>query len=146
MDWGKAPAVEATVITVTIVETTRSQIGKMKDIPISKLIITKTGHRSTQYKQMVDTLSILCADKNYQGIDDVIQTGNDPVEADFVPPFPNANQLFTTQHVQISTINPVDPAAANGHNGMLKWTMLIQKSAIKNEYGTVVAPKTCRLY
>ena len=39
--------------------------GKMKDSPISKLIITKTGHRSTQYKKIVDTLPVLCVDKNY---------------------------------------------------------------------------------
>ena len=33
--------------------------GKMKDGPISKLIITKTGHRLTQFKKIVDTLPIL---------------------------------------------------------------------------------------
>ena len=43
--------------------------GKMKDGPISKLIITEIGHRLTQYKKIVDTLPVLCADKNYRGID-----------------------------------------------------------------------------
>ena len=41
----------------------------MKDGPISKLIITETGHRPTKYKKITDTLPVLCADKNYQGID-----------------------------------------------------------------------------
>ena len=66
--------------------------GKMKDGQTSKLIITKTGHWPTQYKKIIDTLPILCADKNYQGIDDVIWTGNDLVETDFMPTYPNANQ------------------------------------------------------
>ena len=39
--------------------------GKMKDNSISKLLITKIGHRPTQYKKIVDTLPILCADKNF---------------------------------------------------------------------------------
>ena len=43
----------------------------MKDGPISKLIITKTGSRPTQYKKIIDTLPVLCADKNYQGLDEV---------------------------------------------------------------------------
>ena len=33
--------------------------GKMKVGPISKLIITKTGHRPTQYKKIIDTLPVL---------------------------------------------------------------------------------------
>ena len=66
--------------------------GKIKDGPISKLLITETGHRATQYKKVVDTLPVLCADKNYQGIDDVIWNGIDLVEADFTPIYPNANQ------------------------------------------------------
>ena len=39
--------------------------GKTKDGPISKLFITKTGHRPTQYKKIIDTLPVLCVDKNY---------------------------------------------------------------------------------
>ena len=38
---------------------------KMKDSLISKLIITKTGHQSTQYKKIINTLPILCIDNNY---------------------------------------------------------------------------------
>ena len=46
--------------------------GKMKDGPISKLLITKTRHRPTQFKKITDTLPVLCADKNFQGLDKVI--------------------------------------------------------------------------
>ena len=46
--------------------------GKMKNSPISKLLITKTGHRPTQFKKITDTLPVLCADKNFQGLDEVL--------------------------------------------------------------------------
>ena len=39
--------------------------GKMKDIPISKLTITKTGHRPSRFKEISDDLPVLCADKNF---------------------------------------------------------------------------------
>ena len=64
----------------------------MKHGPISKLIITETGHRPTQYKKIIDTLPVLCADKNYQGLDDVIWNGIDLVEADFTPPYSEADR------------------------------------------------------
>ena len=86
----------------------------MKDGPISKLIITKTGHQPTQYKKIIDILSVLCADKNYQGIDDVIHTRNNLVEMDFIPLYPNANQWSITHNVKIGTVISTDPAAANG--------------------------------
>ena len=65
---------------------------KIKDGPISKFLITKTGHRPTQYKKIVDTLLVLCADKNYQGLDDVIWTGIDLVEINYIPTYPDANK------------------------------------------------------
>ena len=86
----------------------------MKDGQIFRLIITKTGHRPTQYKKVDDTLPVLCADKNYQGTDDIIWTRNDLVEADFMSQYPDANQWSTTHHVQIGIINSADPAATNG--------------------------------
>ena len=62
----------------------------MKDSLISKLLITKTGHRPTQYKEITDTLPVLCADKNYQGINDVIRNRIDQVKKDFMPTIPDA--------------------------------------------------------
>ena len=87
--------------------------GKMKDGCISKIKITETRHRATQYKKIIDTLPVLCVDKNYQGIDDVTWTGNDLVEVDFMPLYLDANQWSTTHHVQISTVNPLDVPAAD---------------------------------
>ena len=82
----------------------------MKDGPISKLTITKTGHRPTQFKKITDTLPVLCADKNFRGLDEVIRTKHNLVKADFMPPYPDAIQWSTTHHVQVSTVNPNDAA------------------------------------
>ena len=73
--------------------------GKMKEGSISKLIVTKTGHIPTQYKKITDTFPVLCVDKNYRGIDDVIWTGDNLVEADFMSTYLNTNQRSSTHHV-----------------------------------------------
>ena len=40
----------------------------MKDGPISKLAITKTGHRPTQFKKITNALPVLCADKTSEAL------------------------------------------------------------------------------
>ena len=85
---------------------------KMKDSPISKLIITETGHRPTQYKKVIDTLPVLCTDKNYRGLDDIIQNKIDLAKANFTPPYPNTNRWSTIHHVKVRTVNAADAAAA----------------------------------
>ena len=72
---------------------------KMKDSPISKLTITKTGYRPSQFKKISDALPVLCADKNYQGLDQVVRTGRDQVKTDFMQAYPDANRWSTTHHV-----------------------------------------------
>ena len=65
--------------------------GKMKDGPISKLTITETGHRPSQFKEISDALPILYTDKIFQGLDEVLWTGCDLIKTDFMLPFLNAN-------------------------------------------------------
>ena len=72
---------------------------KMEDCLISKLTITKTGHRPSQFKKISDALPVLCVDKNFQGLNEVLCTGRDPNEDDFMPPYPDANQWSTTHLV-----------------------------------------------
>ena len=69
--------------------------GKMKDSPISKLTITETGHRTSQFKKLWDALSVLCADKSY---------GGHQVRGDFMPPNPNITLWFHTHQIQITTV------------------------------------------
>ena len=77
------------------------------------LTITKTGHRPTQFKKITVALPVLYADKNFRGLDEVLWTGRDLVETDFMPTYSDATQWSTTHHVQISTVNPLDVPAAD---------------------------------
>ena len=77
----------------------------MKDGLLSKLTITKTGHRPSQFKKICNVLPLFCADKNYQGLDEFLRTGHDKVEDDFMLAYPNANLWSTTHYVQIATVN-----------------------------------------
>ena len=62
----------------------------MKDGSISKLKITKTGHRPSQFKKICDAHLVFRADKNYQGLNEGLHTGHDKVEYDFMPAYPDA--------------------------------------------------------
>ena len=84
--------------------------GKMKDGPLSKLTINETGHRPSQFKKISDALPVFCADKNYRGLDEVLRTGRDLVEDDFMLAYPNANQWSTTHYIQTTSVNPEAPA------------------------------------
>ena len=61
----------------------------MKDSPISKLTITEIGHRPSHFKKIRDVLLVLCADKNYQDLNEVLRTRRDKVEDDFMPAYPD---------------------------------------------------------
>ena len=80
--------------------------GKMKDGLISKLLIIETEHRPTQFKKIIDTLPVLCTDKNFQGIDEALWTGIDLVVSNFMPTYPDATQWLNTHHVEIQTVAP----------------------------------------
>ena len=88
--------------------------GKMKECCLHKLIITKTGHRPSQFKKIYGALPVLCADKNFWGLNEVLWTERDLVGTDFMPPYSDATQWSTTHHVQVSIANPANPEAADG--------------------------------
>ena len=69
----------------------------MKDGLISKLIITETGHRPTQYKKIVNTFPVLYVDKNFWGLNDIIWPEINLVKADLIPPYLDA-VLWSTTH------------------------------------------------
>ena len=78
--------------------------GKVKDGPISELKITETGHRPCQFKNLWDVLPIFCADKNYGGLNEVLNTGRDKVEDNFMPAYFNANLWSITHQIQGATV------------------------------------------
>ena len=71
--------------------------GKMKESPVSKLTITETGHRPSQFKKIYDALPIFFVDKNYNGFDKVLCIEHDKVEDDFMLAYPNTN-LWSNTH------------------------------------------------
>ena len=79
---------------------------KMKEGLISKLTITETEHRPSQFKEISDVLSVLYADKKYQGLNEVLHIRRDRVETDFMPAYPDANQWSIFYQVQIITVKP----------------------------------------
>ena len=78
--------------------------GKMKDGPISELTITETEHRPSPFKKLWDALPVFCAYKNYGGLDEVLRTGRDKVEDDFMPDYPDANLWSITHQIQVTTV------------------------------------------
>ena len=78
----------------------------MKEGTISKLTITETGHRPSQFKKIRNALPVFCADKNYGGLDEVLHTGRDKVKDDFMPAYPDTNRWSSIHHVQIASVNP----------------------------------------
>ena len=76
----------------------------MKDIPISKLTITETGQRPSQFKKLWDVLPVFWADKNYGGLDEVLRTGRDKVKDNFMPAYSKANLYSITHQIQVATV------------------------------------------
>ena len=100
---------EAVAITLTVAEHDDHKIciwRENKNSPISKLLITETGHRPTQFKKINHTLPVLCADKYFRGLNEVLQTGIDLVESNFMPTYPDPTQWLSTHQVEIQIVAP----------------------------------------
>ena len=92
----------------------------MKDGPLSKLTITDGGQRATQYKKILDTLPVFCADKGYKYIDDIIRTDTEKTISDFTPTYPLASQWSSTYHVEVNTVDPNGQLNTNGTRVIIK--------------------------
>ena len=57
---------------------------------ISKLTITETGHRPSQFKKICNALPVFFIDKNYRGLNEVLCTGRNKVKDDFMLAHPDA--------------------------------------------------------
>ena len=78
----------------------------MKEGCLSKLTITKTGYQATQFKKVKDVLPVLCVDKNYRYIGDIVCTWTKLPEAAFLPPYPDQALWSDTYNIEITTVNP----------------------------------------
>ena len=87
--------------------------GKMKEGPLFKLTISEGGQQTTQYKKIIDALPVLCADKGFRYIDEIICTNKEEVESTFLPAYPDANQWSTTHEVYVKVVDK-SQAVVNG--------------------------------
>ena len=78
------------------------------------MTMTETGHRATQFKKIIDTVPVLCADKNYRCIDDVPRTWIDLDQADITLSYPDANIWSNTYDIEIITVNSAAVPVADG--------------------------------
>ena len=62
--------------------------GKMKGGCLHKLTITECTHQATQYKKLIDALPVLCTDKGFRFVNDIICTDRELVKASFLPSYP----------------------------------------------------------
>ena len=77
----------------------------MKEGPLFKLTITKGGQQTTQYKKIIDALPVLCADKGFRYVGEIIRTNTELVEATFIPTYPDETQWLTDHEVYVEVVN-----------------------------------------
>ena len=112
----RGPAAEAAAIAATIAETINHNIciwRENENSPISKLLITKTGYRSTQYKEITNTLPVFAQIRTIEVSMLSFGTEIDRVKTDLIPTYPDATWCTNTHHVEIVTVNPNVAADAN---------------------------------
>ena len=89
----------------------------------------ETGDRPNQFKMITDTLPVLCADKNFQGLDEVLWTSIDLVETNFMTIYPNTTQWSNTHYVKIQTVAPTTTIdSATGERLLI--TIVVQKKHV----------------
>ena len=77
----------------------------MKYSCLRKLIITECSHCPTQFKKIRDALPVLCADKGFRIIYDVIHTYKELINTSHVPIYPDATLWSRTVHVKIDLVD-----------------------------------------
>ena len=88
----------------------------MKESCLSKLTITESSNRATQYKKIVDALPIYCAEL---------------LKADFEPLYLDPDLLSTMFHIKIDTVDPNSAVGTNGSCTPIKET--VEKTRVFNK-------------
>ena len=104
--------------------------GKMKEGPLFKLTITKGGQQTTQYKKIIDAIPVLCADKGFRYIDEIICTNKEEVESTFLPAYPDANQWFYNHEVYVEVVDKSKTVGKDGLHPME--SIMTNKTIITN--------------
>ena len=85
----------------------------MKEGPLFKLKITEGGQQTMQYKKIIHDLPVLCTDKGFRYVGEIIRTETELVKATFIPTYPDATQWSTDHEVYVEVVNK-NGAPVNG--------------------------------
>ena len=101
----------------------------MKEGTLFKLTITKGRQRTTQYKKIIDALPVLCADKGFRYVREIICTEMELVESTFVPSYPDATKWSLDHEVYVEVVDKNQPPVKGLHQTM---SILTKKTIITN--------------
>ena len=82
---------------------------KMKDACLHKLTITECSHQATQFKKIHNALPVLCTDKGFRFISDIICTNKELLKTNHLTIYPDANLWLRTMNLKINLIDPLVP-------------------------------------
>ena len=96
----------------------------------SKLTITESSNRATQYKKIVDALPVYFADKGYQYVNNIICKNTKLLGAGFEELYPDSDLWSTKFHIEIDTVDPHSAVGINGFGTTIKET--VEKTCVFN--------------
>ena len=89
--------------------------GKVKNSYLHKLTSTECSHRTTQFKKIHDALPVLCADKGFRFINNVILTNTELIKTNHLPTYPDTTLWWTVANIKIDLVDK--NAALDAQNG-----------------------------
>ena len=95
----------------------------MKDGCITKLTITESSNRATQYKKIVDDLPVFRADKVYRSGNDIICKDTELIEEDFKEIYPDSDLWSTKYYIKIDIVDPLAAVGTNKSCPVIKMTV-----------------------
>ena len=106
----------------------------MKDGCLNKLIITECSHQATQFKKIHNVLSVLCAEKEFKYVDDIICINKELVNVDHLSTYPNETRWPIVVNVKIDTIDPT--AAVDAFDSRPNIKVVTKKTHVFNTVGS----------
>ena len=78
----------------------------MKDGCLQKLIIIECSHQATQFKKIHHALSVICVDKGFKFVDNVIHKNKELIKTNHLPTYPNESLWSTIVNIEIDMVDP----------------------------------------
>ena len=79
---------------------------KFQDGYFNKLTIYEYSNQATQLKKINNTLPVLCADKGYRHLENIINNNDELDKVTLMSLYPDATQKYIVMDVKIDTVDP----------------------------------------